>query len=81
MVGDDLLIQSLRDGKLVLSTLFEEGEDVISFDAVFDWKLMFDPENADILLNTGEEKRLFTMAMEPYGEGDDRKYIVCFLEK
>ena len=82
MESDSLTIQSLRDKKLILSTLFNDHEaSMIRFDPVFDWKLMFDPDSADVALSTGEGEQLFRIAMQAFGNAEEERYIVCLVEK
>jgi len=81
MSSDDLTIQSLREKKLILSTLFnDKDESFIQFDPVFDWKLMFDPESAKVSLNTEEGEHVFRLAMRRYESSDEPRFILCFLE-
>ena len=80
--SDDLTIESLRQGKLILSTLFHDGEDgeAIRFDPVFDWKLLYDPDTARVLFMTGEGLRTFRLFMKPFDASEESRFIISFLE-
>ena len=80
MGSDDLHIQSLRDGKLILSTLFGDSEEsTIHFDPVFDWKMLYDRDFPLVGLNLGGEERMLKLFMQPVADQEER-FLICFTE-
>jgi len=80
--SDDLVIESLRQGKLILSTLFHDIDEagLIRFDPVFDWKMMFDAEDAKVAFATGSGVRTFRIFMRPFEGTAAERFIISFLE-